>query len=93
MPDERQDSIRQGMGAPAESPSGRAAADELRQRAGEGPQIGGELGGTSDADSPADEAQANAARWAAEHAGADAPPDVEGKGSAPLDGADTNPDE
>ncbi len=65
MPDERQDSIRQGIGAPAESPEGQAAAEERRRRAAEGPEIGGGIGGTSDVDSAADEAQANAAARAA----------------------------
>jgi hypothetical protein len=66
MPDERQDSIRQGINAPPESPEGMAAAEERRRRAAEGPPIGGEMGGTSDADRPAEEAQAAAARYAAE---------------------------
>lgn len=64
MPDERLDSIRQGIGAPAESPEGQSAAEERRRLAAEGPEIGGAMGGTSDADSPGDEAQANAARFA-----------------------------
>lgn len=61
MPDERQDSIRQGINAPAESPSGMEAAEERRRRAAEGPEIGGAMGGTSDADSAADEALSAAA--------------------------------
>ena len=61
MPDERQDSIRQGINAPAESPSGMEAAEERRRRAAQGPEIGGAMGGTSDVDSPADEAQTAAA--------------------------------
>jgi hypothetical protein len=65
MPDERQDSIRQGIAAPEESPSGTRAAEERRQRAAEGPPIGGAMGGTSDSDRPGDEAQMNAARRAA----------------------------
>lgn len=64
MPDERQDSIRQGIQAPEESPIGQAAAEARRQRAAEAPPIGGAMGGTSDADSPADDAQARAAREA-----------------------------
>ena len=56
MPDERRDSIEQGIGAPDESPSGREAAEQRRKRAAEGPEIGGGMGGTSDADSPGDEA-------------------------------------
>ena len=64
MPDERMDSIRQGIGAPAESPEGQAAAEERRRLAAEGPEIGGGMGGTSDADTPGDEAQGSAARFA-----------------------------
>lgn len=56
MPDERRDSIEQGIGAPDESPIGREAAEERVRRAAEGPEIGGALGGTSDADSAGDEA-------------------------------------
>ena len=61
MPDERQDSIRQGIGVPEESPTGVAAEEERRRLAAEGPQIGGALGGTTDAESAGDEAQMNAA--------------------------------
>jgi hypothetical protein len=64
MPDERQDSIRQGIGAPKESGIGQAAEAERSRRAAEGPEIGGGMGGTSDADSPADEAQQRAAEGA-----------------------------
>jgi len=60
MPDERKDSIEQGIGTPEESPTGRAAEEERRRRAAEGPEIGGGMGGTSDADSPADEADLDA---------------------------------
>ena len=60
MPDERQDSITQGVGAPKESPSGQKAADDRQRRAAEGPEIGGGIGGTSDADSAADEANFDA---------------------------------
>lgn len=56
MPDERQDSIRQGIHAPEESPSGQEAAERNRKAAPDAPEIGGGMGGTSDADSPADEA-------------------------------------
>ena len=66
MPDERQDSIRQGIGAPEESPTAMAAAEERRRRAAEGPQIGGALGGTSDAEDAGQEAQMNAAMREAE---------------------------
>jgi hypothetical protein len=61
MPDERQDSISQGIGAPEESPSGQAAAEERARKAADAPPIGGAMGGTSDVDSPADEAQHDAA--------------------------------
>jgi hypothetical protein len=49
MPDERQDSIRQGISAPDESPTGKEAEAKRRRRAAEGPELGGGLGGTSDA--------------------------------------------
>lgn len=54
--DERQDSIRQGIGAPDESPIGKTAEAERERRAAKGPRIGGAMGGTSDAETPADEA-------------------------------------
>jgi hypothetical protein len=60
MPDERKDSIREGIGTPAESPTGREAAEERNRRAASSPPLGGAMGGTSDADSPADEAHDNA---------------------------------
>jgi hypothetical protein len=66
MPDERQDSIRQGINSPQESQIGKQAEEERRRRAAEGPEIGGAMGGTSDADSPGDEAQSAAARYASE---------------------------
>lgn len=66
MPDERKDSIEQGVGAPEESPKGRAAAEERARRAAEGPEMEGAMGGTSDADSPADEASFDAQRRASE---------------------------
>lgn len=66
MPDERQDSIRQGIGAPEESPSGKAAAEELRRQATEGPPIGGAMGGTSDAETAGDEADMAAKQYVAE---------------------------
>ena len=64
--DERQDSIRQGIGAPEESPTGKAAEQERRERAAKGPQIGGAMGGTSDAESAGDEAAMNRVRRDAE---------------------------
>lgn len=66
MPDERQDSIRQGIHAPEESPEGQRAAEKKRDQAPEAQPIGGGMGGTSDADAPADEALYKAQREAAE---------------------------
>ena len=60
MPDERQDSIRQGIGVPPGTQIGAAAEQERQRRAAEGPEIGGAMGGTSDADRAGDEAQFNA---------------------------------
>ena len=60
MVDERQDSIRQGINAPEESEIGQRAAEERQRKAAEGPEIGGGLGGTSDADAAADEAKFDA---------------------------------
>ncbi len=56
VPDERQDSIRKGIDPPPESPAGQEAAERKRREAKDAPEIGGGMGGTSDADSPADEA-------------------------------------
>src|SRR5688572_27269703 len=61
MPDERQDSVRQGIGAPQESPIGKRAEKERRRRAAEGTEIGGGIGGTSDAESAGDAARAREA--------------------------------
>ena len=66
MPDERQDSIRQGIGVPEESPTGVAAEEERRRLAAEGPRIGGAMGGTSDAEDAGQEAGMNAAMREAE---------------------------
>lgn len=66
MIDERQDSIREGIQSPAESDIGSKAEQERRRRAAEGPEIGGGMGGTSDADSPGDEAHFDAERHEAE---------------------------
>jgi hypothetical protein len=54
---ERQDSIRQGIGVPPESEVGRQAERRKQERDARAPcrETGG-MGGTSDADSPADEA-------------------------------------
>lgn len=60
MPDERQDSIHQGIGSPEESEIGQRAAEERRVKAESGPEIGGGLGGTSDSDTSAEEAALNA---------------------------------
>jgi hypothetical protein len=66
MPDERLDSIRQGIHAPAESPSGAAAEREREERTAAGPPIGGEMGGTSDSETAGEEADMDAKRSAAE---------------------------
>jgi hypothetical protein len=66
VPDERKDSIRQGISAPDESPSGKEAEEERRKRAAEGPEIGGAMGGTSDAESAGDESALNRALHDAE---------------------------
>lgn len=62
MSDERQDSIRQGIHAPEESPSGSAAEHERQRRVAQDPPIDSAMGGTTDASRPADEAQMAAAR-------------------------------
>ena len=53
MPDERRDSIEQGIGAPDESAKGREAR---RQRTDDDAEIGGGMGGTSDTDTAGEEA-------------------------------------
>jgi len=55
--DERQDSIRQGVGVPPESKVGHEAEKERMKRNAQGPDIGGGLGGTSDAETAPDEVQ------------------------------------
>jgi hypothetical protein len=45
-----------GSATPAESAIGRAAEEERHRRAAEGPEIGGGMGGTSDAEGSSDEA-------------------------------------
>mgnify|MGYP003579377346 CR=1 FL=1 len=60
MPDERRDSIEQGIGAPDESPIGRTARTKRAEEAGDAPPMDSAMGGTSDADSPGDEAQQKA---------------------------------
>lgn len=65
MPDERQESINQGIGSPAESEIGKRAEREAREKLIHTPrasQPDSALGGTSDSDSPADEAIAASLR-------------------------------
>ena len=66
MPDERMDSMLNGIGAPPESPIAGAAAARRRAELARDPAPAveateGALGGTSDAESAADEARMNAA--------------------------------
>ncbi len=66
MPDERMDSMLQGIGVPPESPAAAKSAAERRAEAARQPAPGGPppdsaLGGTSDAESAGDEARMNAA--------------------------------
>jgi hypothetical protein len=64
MPDERLDSMRQGIGAPPESAQARRADRERRDEIVNDPspvQMEGAMGGTSDADRAGDEADADAA--------------------------------
>lgn len=62
MPDERMDSIRQGIGVPPESPAAKRADEERRRRTSKDPPIEGAMGGTSDAETAGDEARMDAAR-------------------------------
>ncbi len=56
--DERQDSIRKGIAVPPESQVGQEAARQKEEHDARMPcQKTGGMGGTSDADSPADEAE------------------------------------
>lgn len=64
MPDERMDSIRQGLSAPPESPIGKAADRERQKQVAQDPPIEGAMGGSSDESSPGEEAQVNAATGA-----------------------------
>lgn len=66
MPDERLDSIRQGIHTPPESPTGRAADERRAERVSNDPPIDSALGGTSDAESAGEEADMDARRRAAE---------------------------
>lgn len=86
MPDERQDSIRKGIHAPEESPSGSAAEKERTERVAHDPPIDSAMGGTSDASRPGDEAQMNAAR--AESEGEIAEPEEEGMEESPRERSD-----
>jgi hypothetical protein len=59
--DERQDSIRQGIGVPPESQVGREAERQKQRRNDQAPPIGGGMGGTSDAETAPEESQLNRA--------------------------------
>jgi len=61
MPDERMESMRRGIGAPPESPEAVEAERERRERLAASPPLEEGLGGTSDAETAAEEAQMNAA--------------------------------
>lgn len=61
MVDERQDSIRQGIGVPPESQVGQEAARQKAKAPAEGHAIGGGMGGTSDAETAPEESQLNRA--------------------------------
>ena len=60
MPDERMDSIRRGIGAPPESPEAVRADERRRDALAHSPPLEEGLGGTSDAETAAEEAQMNA---------------------------------
>ena len=68
MIDERQDSIRQGIGVPAESEIGQAAARHKAELAKTAPPLEGGIGGTSDSDSAPEEAEMNRALREAQEA-------------------------
>ena len=61
MPDERMESMRRGIGAPPESPEAQHAEEVRREQLAESPPLEEGLGGTSDAETAADEARMNAA--------------------------------
>ncbi len=61
MVDERQDSIRQGIGVPPESQVGQEAARQKQKHNAEGPPLEGAMGGTSDAETAPQESQMNRA--------------------------------
>jgi hypothetical protein len=63
MPDERLDSMRQGIGAPPESPAAQKADAERREQIVRDPApvpMESAMGGTSDAGGPADDVDADA---------------------------------
>ena len=64
MPDERAESISQGIGAPAESKVGREAEERAKEKLIHTPpeaQADSAMGGTSDVDAPVDDAELNRA--------------------------------
>lgn len=62
MPDERLDSMQQGIGAPPESPAARQADEERRAdlRANPSPPMESAMGGSNDADRAGDQADMEA---------------------------------
>ena len=66
MPDERLDSIRQGIHAPPESPSGTAAEREREEKTMRDAPMDAAMGGTTDAETAGQEADMDAKRRAAE---------------------------
>jgi 2,5-diketo-D-gluconate reductase A len=92
MPSEREDSIRKGIHPPQESAAAQEAAREKRARTGDAPGSGGGMGGSSDADTPGEEALFEAQRrgstGSSEGSGADAPPphgrSLEARSTVPL---------
>ncbi len=61
MVDERQDSIRKGMGVPPESAVGQEAERMKQEHDAHFPPIGGAMGGTSDAETAPQERDMNQA--------------------------------
>jgi hypothetical protein len=60
MPDERQESVKQGIAPPEESKVGKQAEEKLREQLINTPEHArpdSAMGGTSDVDSPVDEAE------------------------------------
>jgi hypothetical protein len=66
MPDERLDSIRQGLGVPPESQVGRDAARKKQDQAAEETPIERGMGGTSDAETAPQESQMNQSLYESE---------------------------